>query len=92
MNLRYLGYLVALAQERNFHDAGRVPHIAQPTLSSALYQLEAELGVPLAQAPGPRRRSAAARRPPAAAASRASGTPSDKLTAELISNRCMMYC
>ena len=54
MNLRYLGYLVALAQERNFHEAGRVPHIAQPTLSSALHQLEAELGVPLVQAPGPR--------------------------------------
>jgi DNA-binding transcriptional LysR family regulator len=38
---------VALAQERNFHKAARVSHITQPTLSSALRQLEAELGVPL---------------------------------------------
>jgi len=47
VNLRHLGYLVALAQERNFHKAARVSHITQPTLSSALRQLEDELGVPL---------------------------------------------
>ncbi|MGD9803353.1 MAG: LysR family transcriptional regulator [Hyphomicrobiaceae bacterium] len=47
MNLRHLGYLAALADERNFHKAARASHIAQSTLSSALRQLEAELGLPL---------------------------------------------
>ncbi len=47
MNLRHLGYLVALAEERNFHKAARASHIAQPTLSAALRQLEVEFGVPL---------------------------------------------
>lgn len=47
MNLRHLGYLVALADERNFHKAARASHIAQPTLSAALRRLEEEFGVPL---------------------------------------------
>ncbi len=47
MNLRHLGYLIALADERNFHKAARASHIAQPTLSAALRQLEEEFGVPL---------------------------------------------
>ena len=47
MNLRHLSYLVALAEERNFHKAARTSHIAQPTLSAALRQLEKEFGVPL---------------------------------------------
>ena len=47
MNLRHLSYLVALAHERNFHKAAQASHIAQPTLSAALRQLEAEFGVPL---------------------------------------------
>ncbi len=47
MNLRHLSYLVALAGERNFHKAARASHIAQPTLSAALRQLEAEFGAPL---------------------------------------------
>ncbi|MGE8941454.1 LysR family transcriptional regulator [Leptospira interrogans] len=47
MNLRHLSYLLALAAERNFHKAAQASHIAQPTLSAALRQLEAEFGVPL---------------------------------------------
>jgi len=47
LNLRHLSYLIALARERNFHKAARASHIAQPTLSAALRQLEDEFGVPL---------------------------------------------
>jgi DNA-binding transcriptional LysR family regulator len=47
LNLRHLGYLLALAEERNFRKAARASHIAQPTLSAALRQLEEEFGVPL---------------------------------------------
>jgi DNA-binding transcriptional LysR family regulator len=49
LNRRHLGYLVALSEERNFHKAARASHITQPTLSAALRQLEAELGVLLVQ-------------------------------------------
>jgi DNA-binding transcriptional LysR family regulator len=47
MNLRHLGYLVALAQEGHFGRAARASHITQPTLSSAIRLLETEFGVPL---------------------------------------------
>jgi len=47
VNLRHLGYLIALARERNFNRAARASHITQPTLSAALRQLETEFGVPL---------------------------------------------
>ena len=62
MNLRHLGYRVALAQERKFHKAALASHTTQPTLSSALRQLEAELGVPLVQAPRPAKGARAAAR------------------------------
>jgi DNA-binding transcriptional LysR family regulator len=47
VNLRHLRYLVVLAEERHFHRAAERLHISQSTLSSALHQLEEELGVPL---------------------------------------------
>ena len=47
MNLRHLRYLVLLAQEGHFGRAARAAHVTQPTLSSALRQLETEFGVPL---------------------------------------------
>lgn len=47
MNLRHLGYLVALAREGHFRRAAESVHISQPTLSAAISQLETDLGVPL---------------------------------------------
>lgn len=47
MNLRHLGYMIALAREGNFRRAAEACHITQPTLSAALRQLENELGTPL---------------------------------------------
>jgi len=47
VNLRHLGYLVALAKERNFHKAARACNVTQPTLSAALKLLEREFGAPL---------------------------------------------
>jgi DNA-binding transcriptional LysR family regulator len=47
MNLRHLGYFVALAREGHFGRAAQAAHVAQPTLSAAIRQLEDELDVPL---------------------------------------------
>lgn len=47
MNLRHLGYLAALAREGHFNRAAQACHIAQPTLSAAIRQLEEEVGVSL---------------------------------------------
>jgi len=47
VNLRDLGYLVAVADERHFGRAADVCHVGQPTLSTQLKKLEAELGVDL---------------------------------------------
>lgn len=47
MNLRDLSYLVAVADERHFGHAADVCHVGQPTLSTQLKKLEAELGVDL---------------------------------------------
>jgi DNA-binding transcriptional LysR family regulator len=49
VNLRHLGYLVALAREEHFRRAAVAVHVTQPTLSAAIRQLETELGVPLVQ-------------------------------------------
>lgn len=47
MNLRDLEYLVALAEQRNFHRAAELCNASQPTLSAQIRKLEQELGVAL---------------------------------------------
>jgi DNA-binding transcriptional LysR family regulator len=47
VDLRQLRYLVAVADEGGIRRASRRLHLTQPTLSQALSQLEAELGVEL---------------------------------------------
>ena len=45
MIIRQLVYLDALAREKHFRRAAEACHVAQPTLSAAIHQLEEELGV-----------------------------------------------
>jgi DNA-binding transcriptional LysR family regulator len=45
MIFKQLVYLDALARERHFRRAAEACHISQPTLSTAIFQLEEELGV-----------------------------------------------
>lgn len=47
MNLRDLHYLVTVAEKRHFGQAAEHCHVSQPTLSTQLKKLEAELGVVL---------------------------------------------
>ena len=47
VDLRQLRYFVAVAEARGFRSASRALFVAQPALSSALQQLEGELGVEL---------------------------------------------
>src|SRR5262245_4887164 len=47
MNLRDLGYLVAVAEHRHFGKAADACFVSQPTLSTQLKKLEKELGVEL---------------------------------------------
>jgi DNA-binding transcriptional LysR family regulator len=47
MVLRQLIYIAALAREEHFARAARSCNVAQPTLSAAIRQLEAELGAPI---------------------------------------------
>ena len=49
MNLRDLGYLVALADLRHFGRAAEACHVSQPTLSTQVRKLEEELGVALVE-------------------------------------------
>jgi LysR family hydrogen peroxide-inducible transcriptional activator len=49
MNLRDLGYLVALADTRHFGRAAAKAHISQPTLSAQIKKLEDQLGVQLVE-------------------------------------------
>jgi DNA-binding transcriptional LysR family regulator len=55
MMIRKLEYLIALAKEQHFARAASACHVSQPTLSTALRQLEAELGVVILE-PGARYR------------------------------------
>ena len=45
MNLRELEYISAVARLRHFGKAAKACHVSQPTLSSQILKLEAELGV-----------------------------------------------
>lgn len=47
MDLRRLGYFLAVAEEGSFTKAARSVHVAQPSLSQAVRELEAELGTEL---------------------------------------------
>ncbi|MGH8032237.1 MAG: LysR substrate-binding domain-containing protein [Luteimonas sp.] len=49
MNLRDLKYLVALADHRHFGRAAAASFVSQPTLSTQIRKLEAELGVSLVE-------------------------------------------
>jgi len=49
MVIRQLVYLAALAREKHFGRAAAACHVSQPTLSAAIRQLEAELGVPIVE-------------------------------------------
>lgn len=49
MNLRDLQYLVAVAEHRHFGRAAEECYVSQPTLSTQLKKLEAELGIELVE-------------------------------------------
>lgn len=57
MNLRHLRYFVALAREGHHGRAALSCHVTQSTLTGAVKQLEAELGVPLVERGGQRFRA-----------------------------------
>ena len=47
MEVRFLRYFLAIAQEENISKAAERLHITQPTLSRQIAQMEQELGVKL---------------------------------------------
>jgi LysR family carnitine catabolism transcriptional activator len=52
MDLRQLGYVLAVVDEGSFTRGARAAHVAQPSLSQAVRSLERELGVELFQRAG----------------------------------------
>lgn len=60
MDLRQLGYVLAVVDEGGFTRGARAAHVAQPSLSQAVRALERELGVELFQRAGRRVRLTAA--------------------------------
>ena len=54
MDLKQLGYFIAIVEEGSISAAAKQLHISQPPLSAQLRRLEEELGVPLIER-GPRR-------------------------------------
>lgn len=47
MDIKYLNYILTIAEERNLHKAAEKLYISQPSLSQYLLRLETELGTPL---------------------------------------------
>jgi LysR family carnitine catabolism transcriptional activator len=60
MDLRQVGYVLAIVDEGGFTRGARAAHVAQPSLSQAVRALERELGVELFQRVGRRARLTAA--------------------------------
>ena len=47
--MKHFNYLVALAREQHFGRAAESCNVSQPTLSAAIRQLEADMGVPIVE-------------------------------------------
>ncbi|MEW9669018.1 LysR family transcriptional regulator [Ammoniphilus sp. 3BR4] len=47
MELRHLEYFIQVCKHKNFTHAAKALHVSQPTVTNAINQLEAELGVKL---------------------------------------------
>jgi DNA-binding transcriptional LysR family regulator len=47
MDVKYLNYIITIAEEKNLHKAAKKLYVSQPSLSQYLTRLEAELGTPL---------------------------------------------
>ena len=54
MELRQLKYFLTIAESNNVSDAAKKLHVSQPAISTALKDLEKELGFPLFDRTGKR--------------------------------------